>query len=407
MASVDWIIARRYLFSRQRKLLASLITLIAIAGVAVGVTALITVIGVIEGIDDLLFGRVMELYPHVRLASPAGQEIVIDPAALAQLRQLPQVKMAEPIIQKQAVVQVAGRPGEHGVQLIGVDRLGPGSVYEIIANSATGEAIQMEPRKLLLGGLLSSMLQVAPGTELQLTATNPIRTPLGPMLKSLPVSYWGPFNTKLNTFDEATGFISARDARELFRIPENHADHIHVVLKNPHQAPAVKRQLETTLGQTYAITTWQEENSEFFGALKLEKLGLTLILLLVILVAAFNIIGTLILLVIEKTREVGILRAIGASDRLIARVFLLDGMIIGLIGTLAGLVAGLGLCQIIPRIELDMPALIFQTSTIPVKVRLATVALIVISSMAICTLAALFPARQAARLNPVEALRFD
>jgi len=156
----------------------------------------------------------------------------------------------------------------------------------------------------------------------------------------------------------------------------------------------------------YSLTTWEEENGDFFGALSLEKIGLFVILLLIILVAAFNIIGTLILMVIEKTREVGILRAIGSSERTIGRIFLLNGMVIGVVGTVVGVIAGLGLCLAIKWFPIELPEA-YYFNHVPVKIRFITISAIVICSLAICTLAALYPARQAARLNPVEALRYD
>ena len=408
MASVHWFIAWRYLFSRERKALVSVITLIAMAGVAVGVAALLVVIGVMEGMDGLIFGKVAELYPHVRIASQDGRELHLDPQLLKNLRARPDVRLAEPIVEKQAFIRImrGSEAQPMGIQIIGADRLGKGFIYDI-PDTQTGDPITIEQGEILLGAPLSMMLQAMSGSSVVLTATNPIRTALGPVVKELPMGIKGFFSTGFDLFDSATAFVSDQDIRQLFRVPPDKADYIHIKLKDRDRAEAVKHELAAQLGQNYTITTWGEENGEFFGALRLEKLGLFLILLLIILVAAFNIIGTLILMVIEKTREVGILRAVGASQRLIARIFLVDGIMIGLVGTVLGLAIGLGLCLLIPKIPLNVPALIYDLQHVPVKIRPVTVTLITLASMSICTLAALFPARQAAKLNPVEALRYD
>lgn len=406
MSFFEWFVAWRYLFSGQRKALVSVITFISVAGVAVGVAALIVVIGVMDGADELLFGKIADLAPHVRIRSANWGPLTVDEALLKQLRARPDVKLAEPVIEKQAIIRPGRGAGgqERGIRLIGMDELGRNSIFDI-GNAKTGEAVMLDEREVLLGYPLAASLGSAAGSAIVLVATNPVKTALYPALKSREMFVKGFFNTKFYDFDANVAFVNSNEIRHLYRIAPGTADYIHIKLKDPFTAEAVKKALN--LGSQYDVTTWQKENSDFFGALRLEKLGLFIILLLIILVAAFNIIGTLILMVIEKTREVGILRAMGASQRLVARIFLMDGMMIGLIGTMIGLAAGLLICHFIPMIPFNMPAAIYNFEHLPVKVKLLTVSLIVVSSMIICTLATLFPARQAARLNPVESLRFD
>jgi lipoprotein-releasing system permease protein len=248
------------------------------------------------------------------------------------------------------------------------------------------------------------MRQVEP---VQLLSTTPVRTALGPTLRAPRRELvYGSFSTRMpDIFDAHTAFISVHDIQEFARMEPGMADYIHIKLKDAFAAERFKRELGLPDAE-YRVSTWDEENSDFFGALKLERLGLWLILLLIVIVAALNIVGTLILMVIEKTREVGILRAIGASEHLVARIFLMDGMMIGLLGTMIGVAIGIAVCLLIPTIDLNLPAAVIFNH-LPVKIKPATVLLVVGASMAICTLAGLFPARQAAKLNPVEALRYD
>jgi len=415
-ASFEWMIARRYLFSRERKALVSVITVIAMLGVAVGVAALIVVIGVMDGADEQLFGTISKLYPHIRITSATQTQMKIDPALLEKIRATRGVLRAEPVIDKQAILQV-GRGGESApavVRLIGQDEVGGNTLYSLLGGD-THRTFPIDDNGILLGRLLAYRLQAVPyspdspdnaRSRIQVSASNPVKTALGFMLPARNLNVMGWFNTKLELFDDSTAFVSSERLRKLFQMEPGTADYIHVKLKDPFAAEAVKKTLK--LPGQYAATTWKEENGDFFGALMLEKVGLFVIMLLIILVAAFNIIGTLILLVIEKTREVGILRAMGASQGLIARIFLLDGMIIGLVGTLSGLLIGVTLCAIIARIKLELPeTMIYSFDHLPVRLEVGTVSLILLCSLIICTLAALFPARQAAKLNPVEALSFD
>lgn len=423
MNRFEWFVAWRYLFNRQRRALVSVITIISMAGVAVGVAALITVIGVMDGADELLFGRIADLYPHVRIQDLRGSESRLDSELLARLRADERIAYAEPVIQKQAIAQVhrgIDAP-KKGVILLGVDRVGAGELYDILDTDLVqgvattvvdpetgeeGEVVELGPRDVLIGGPLAGQLGAGLNRRLiVIAASNPVRTATVPVFKQLKFRVVGHFKSGFYEFDANTAVVSEAAMRELFRVPEGGFDFIHVKLKDPFTATKYKRELG--LEMPFYVTTWAEENGQFFSALKLEKYAMFIILLLIIFVAAFNIIGTLILMVIDKTREIGILRAIGAGRRVVARIFLLNGVLIGLVGTAIGLVIGLVLCALIPIAPLEMPAAIYNFDHLPVEVRPLTVITIVVSSMAICTLAALFPAMQAARLHPVEALRHD
>ena len=404
--SIEWFIAWRYLFSRERKSLVSAITLISVTGVAVGVAALIVVIGVMDGANELLFSRMTSLFPHLRITTSTREDIALDPALLARLRVNPEMQLAEPVLQKLGGIQSARgiEAQKQGIQLIGVDELGKSALYRL-PRLKTGETIRLNPGEILLGTPMAKKLNVKTSDTVTVLVPDPARSASRMNLIPARMRVKGTYDTGFYTFDANNAFINKDQMRRLFGMRENHASYIHVKLKDPFKAPEVKQALD--LGENYFVTTWKDESGDFFSAIQIQKFGLFIILLLIILVAAFNIIGTLILMVIEKTREVGILRAVGASEGFSARIFLIEGMLIGLAGTLAGLVLGLVICALIPLVKIQMPAQIYNFDHLPVTVNPVSVVLIVISSMAICTLAALFPARQAAKLNPVEALRYD
>jgi lipoprotein-releasing system permease protein len=406
MTSFDWFIARRYLFSRERGALVSIITFISVAGVALGVAALIVVIGVMDGADDLLFGRMADLYPHVRIVDTRGEGMPVDAALLERLRGDPRVERAEPVMERKTLIQSIQRPDDPPmlVQLIGMDYLGKGSLIEL-QERLRGQRRDIPDGEIWPGYMFALHTRTMPGTQLYASATKMVVTAAGPRYKTMPLRVGPLVKTGIHEFDSVVAFVNRGTFAELYSVPPGSADYIHVKLNRPYTADAFAGELK--LPEYCRVTTWSEENSEFFGALRLEKFGLGLTLLLTVLVAAFNIIGTMILTVMDKTREIGLLRAIGASERAVARIFLLDGVMIGLIGTTAGAALGVGLCVALRQVRFDLPAAVYAFDTLPVSIKPLTIALILGAAMLICTVGAIFPARQAARLNPVEALRYD
>ncbi len=406
MGFFERFLSRRYLFNRRQKWLVSVITFISLAGVTVGVAALIIVLGVIEGFDRDIFGKIIDIYPHVRITEADSRRVSDPEPILAFLRSRPEIELAVPVLSRQALLEHGqGRQARHvPAQLIGVASLGPGELYNIPAAS-DGSTIRLGDRDLLLGLPLAYRLEAGGGQTVS-AITGVLALAGGsrhPRVRRLNVI--GTFTTGHYEFDELTGFVSPETARQVFGSAEA-ADYIHVRSRRPFAVRRLKAELVEALGPTYRVTTWEEENGEFFQALKLEKLGLWVILLLVVVVASFNIAGTLILMVMEKGPEIGILKALGASEGMIRATFLQSGLTIGALGTSSGLLLGLAGCWFVRHgLRLGPPGNPYGLSHLPVVIEPATVGLIVAASLGISLLAAFFPAAQAARLDPVEALR--
>jgi lipoprotein-releasing system permease protein len=407
MRGLERFISRRHLFRRERGWLVTAITVISVVGVAVGVAALIMVLAIIEGIDREIFGQFVEVFPHVRVTAPAGGGIEDPAPVLEALAERSEVAMAEAVIRRQVLFErldVEDPPQAPG-ELIGVEMLGEGRLFDV--RTIQGDArFRPGEGEVVMGLPLAVDLHFFQGHAVRVYTSQLAPTQFGYQVRARDLKMAAAYNTRLFDFDSVVAFVSMETARDVFGA-DAAADYIHVKLKRPYAAAAFKRDLSARLPD-FAIATWEEENGAFVQALKLEKLGLTVIVLLVVIVAGFSIVGTLILTVMEKKREIGIMKAFGASERLIQRIFLTSGMTIGAIGGAIGLALGLLGCLAVRRwIRLSDGTNPYGWEHLPIELNAPTVAAIAASALIVSLAAAVFPARQAARLDPIEALRED
>ena len=422
-------IARRYLFSGQHKALVSAITLISIAGVALGVFALIVVLAVMEGFTSTLIEKVIGAYAHVEVARAREDSPAIDSTAtLERVRSVPGVKAASPVINAKSMVMytdpTSGMTRQTGLFIMGVDLDIEHKVTRFMEN-VTGNA-RPGGREIVMGvdaaaglGLAEKFRAPKPGAQrpppyvrfgekVLVVAPRFENTPTGrsPLIRNATLA--GVFQNNFPDTDQMFAYTSLETARQLFLLPDDYIDGIHLVVDNPDRVFRVRDDIQEALGPDFLVTPWPERNPMLFDALRLEKWAMFIILLLIVLVAAFNIIGTLIMVVIEKTREIGILKSMGAREAAIRRIFLMQGFIIGGVGTALGTVSGLLVCYLLKHhIKLDIVSEAYLSDSIPILVNPWTTVLVVVSSMVICVGAALYPARQAAKLDPVEALRYE
>jgi lipoprotein-releasing system permease protein len=413
---VEWWIAGRYLKSRRASRFVSLITLIAIAGVALGVMALIVVIGVMSGLQRDLREKILVANPHLRVLT-YGEGLRIDdwPRVLAQVRGIRDVVAAAPFVLSQGLLS-AGHDYAEGVAVIGMERDTGRAAVTGLARSFTSGDLRFATRAtdvdagVVLGRRLASRLNVFPGSVV--TLISPAGSSFNPALGAFVPRYWrfevtGIFDTGMYEYDN-TYVVMPREAAQRFAGLGNAVSGIEVKVRDPWKADVVARALEARLGFPYRALDWSAQNSQLFSALKLEKLAMAVILLLIVLVAAFNIVSTLTMAVGDRTKEIGILRAMGMTAGQIRRIFVAQGVVVGVIGTAVGSVLGVALAAAVGRYRLiSLDPTVYFIDHLPVDLAVSDVATVIIASLAIAALATVYPSSQAARLEPVEAIRHE
>ena len=413
---LEWRIARRYLRSRRNSRTASLNTVISTGGVAVGVTALIVVLGVMNGLRDDLRERILVANPHLRVLT-FGSGLRLDDwqSVIAQVRKEPGVIAAAPEVISQAGI-TAGQDYGEGVNLVGFDPdTGTMSVTSLPGAITKGDLSFKTDKPgvdggILLGSRLASRLSVYPGDVVTLVPVTQAK--MNPALGVAVPRFWkfevtGLFDTGMFQYDNQFVVLS-RETAQRFTGLGNAVSGIAVRVHDPERAPAIGAALEKRLGYPYRALDWQTQNASLFSALQLEKLAMGLIIFFIMVVAAFNIVGTLTMVVTDKTREIGILRAMGLTSPAVGRVFLVQGAVIGGIGTALGLVLGLSVAYIVDRsgwVRIN-PAVYF-IDHLPVHIEWLDVAIVVLASLAIAVCATLYPSRSAAALTPVDAIRHE
>ena len=390
-------VALRHLMSRERRALISVITTISILGVIVGVAALVAVIAVMDGADRVYMRQLIDVYSHIEVYDVSGAGFAQYREIVKEVEKDPEVVAASPILKRFAALKLDSNFSDSGAMvpamILGVDPDTEGKVSKI----GRKEGMVMGKRipgdgEVVLGNKLSEQLRVAVG-DIVFAVNNKIaRTANGPIIKQSKLKVAGLFRSGIYEVDNTFAYVSLKTAQNM-NVLDDQVDFVHASVKNPYMADAVKKTLSKRLGPGYKVQSWADLSPDFFAALKLEKIGMFIILLLIVIVAALNIISTLILVTMEKTREIGVLRAMGCSRRSIRRIFILEGAIIGVAGTVLGVGLGLIIAYLLPHIPLNMPEAIYGFSGLPVYVNYMTILIIVGSSIAISACGVGYPRR--------------
>lgn len=386
-------ISWRYLMARRRERFISAISLISIIGIALGVMALIVVISVMNGADKELCDRIVGVSPHILVGRQGG--MANQQELLTVLDKGKYVKGASPFINGEVLFEA--REAITGVLLRGIDPSREGQVTKI-EEYLTAGSLDLADTDIIVGKELAKTLYLDLDDEV--TVISPKKG------KRFKFTVAGIFDAGWHEYDLKLVLTSIEAAQEVFDM-RGLVGGIGVRLDNLYQAPVVRSSLQKALGHTYWVRDWMSMNRNLLNALKLEKTALFVIVALVIVVACFSIAGTLIMLVMEKTKDIGILKAIGASNRAIRRIFTFQGLIIGLLGTGLGAAGGILLCHLLKTYKfIKLPAYYF-VEKLPVQMRWMDLVVITGTALGISLLAALYPAHQAARLNPADTLRYE
>jgi len=400
----------RYLRARGHRTNLSLFVWIGVGGVFLGVSALIVVLAVMTGFQDGIRDRIIAANPHILIFEGGGRGMRDAPALLDRVRDVPGVRSAAPFVMQQALFTVSGG-GATGGLVRGLD-FASESVRKDIARQIKMGSLDPVERgggepAIILGRELARTLGVIPGESVTVISPQGALTAVGMVPKMRRFTVAGTFEVGMYEYDSSLAYVSLAAAQEFAGLGDR-VTGIEVKLRDPFEAKAVARAIAQRLGFPYLLRDWMEMNRNLFNALQLEKLALFIIVTIIVLVAAFAIIGHLILLVAEKRKEIGILKAMGASAGSVGAVFLSVGMLIGLVGTAAGSAVGLGLIWVqntyrIIRLAGD----VYQIDYLPMKLTWSDFGLIIGATLLIAFVFTLLPARRAARLDPVEVLRYE
>jgi len=407
---VEYFIGLKYLLAKRKQTFISIITFISVGGVAVGVSALIIVLAVMSGFERELKDRILGATAHIHVTSLDGS--IADPGKiLDNVLAVEGVVGASPYLFSQVMIS-SGAAATGGI-LRGVDLPTVGTVTRLPRDIRVGRLEDLEqgpagglPR-VILGKELAANLGVAVGDVVEILVPGGNITPLGAFPRVARFRVSGIFESGMYEYDSSFAYVSLAAAGRLLGTSGG-VTGIEVKVRDIYRAGAVASRIRERLGYPYWAKDWMQSNRNLFSALKLEKAVMFIILALIVMVAAFNIISTLIMVVMDKTKDIAILMTMGATRRTVRRIFALEGMLIGIVGTVGGTLLGGILCLLLARYRfIRLPSDVYYISTLPVDLSPGILLLVGASSVLICFLATFYPSRQASRIDPAEAIRYE
>ena len=409
-------IGLRYLRARRQETFISLITVISVLGVMIGVMTLNVVMAVMTGFEETLRDRLLGINAHIALLK-SGDQLSEYEELVQQVVKQEGVVAASPAIYGQVMLTSGSRVS--GVVVRGVDPDRVNAVVDLqrymkqgsIAGLKQQNPVQVQDRTIMLPGVimgerLAAQLGVFVGSPIQVVSPLGSPTAIGVIPKVRRFVITGLLNTGMSEIDSTLVFMGLADAQKFFELG-NAVSNIEIRVDDVNQSRAIADRIQLQLGFPYLTEDWTRLWPNLFSALQLEKTVYFLVLLLMVLIGAFNIISTLVMVVMEKRKDIAILMSMGATRASIRKIFLLKGFIIGIVGTTLGLLLGLIVCTLIAQYRFELPKDVFLISTVPVRIYFSNFMIVTVASFIVCLLASIYPARQAAKLDPVDIIRYE
>ena len=404
--SFETFFSLRYLKAKRKQGFISVITGISILGITIGVMALIVVLAVMNGFREDLMKKILGVNSHLLILSyNAGIKNANE--VMEKALKVDGVLSATPFIYSEVMIKHAGNIS--GAILRGLD---PNTVAMVIninamVKESSIDVLNTSSQGIIIGSELSKQIGALPGDTITLVSPIGKLTPLGRVANEETFQIAALFESGMYEYDSKMIFLSLSDAQSFLSLG-NEVTGIELKVNNINKSDTIGKIVQDDLGYPYWTKDWKMMNKSLFSALKLEKVTMFIILIMIVLVGALNIISSLVMLVMEKTRDIAILRTMGASSKSIMSIFIFQGLFVGLIGTFLGLISGSLLCQLLARYKfIKLPPDVYYITTLPVRMEWLDIASIALAAIIISFLATIYPSWQASKVNPVEALRYE
>ena len=408
--SFEFFVARRYLFSHRKQAFIYVISLMSIIGVALGVAALVVVLGVYNGLTTDMRDKILGANAHGIVLSYIPDAFGKNPGLRDEILRTPGVTGATPFIYTE--VMLSSGDGVKGLMLRGVDPRTAHGVLSMLKAIKKGSINGLETGDgtpgIIIGEELAKHIGLGMGSRVNLLSPSGEKTTAGFQPRIRPFEVAGIFKTGMYEYDSSLAFVTLDAARELLGLDPGFLSGIEITVDDVYRADEITKELTDNIGNPFYARSWMDMNANLFAALKLEKIGMFILLIMVVLIGSFSIVATLVMLVMEKTRDIAVMMSMGATRKMIRRIFMYQGTIIGFVGTMLGYALGLTVGYLLKRYQfIKLPENVYTLDHLPIIITVPDVLIIGGAAMLLCFLSTLYPARQASRLKPADALRYE